>query len=93
MGSNNTNNGVAAKHPLVVATAVYAVLCVPSYFLLEGPVGTAGTVDGSVVIGGLVLGSILVVPMIKAVLRNWGVVGSQIEVNPDSDSDTGEKAY
>ena len=74
-----------------MATAVYAVVCVPAYFLLEGPVGTAGTVDGSVVVGGLVLGSILIVPMIKAVLRNWGVVGTQIEV--DRDADGGDTAY
>ncbi len=91
MGSNSTNNGVTAKHPVLVATAVYAALCVPAYFLLEGPVGTAGTVDGSVVVGGLLLGSILIVPMIRAVLRDWGVIGTDIDVDYDTGSD--ETAY
>ena len=87
MGANSTNNGVTANHPVLVATAVYAALCVPAYFLLEGPVGNAGTVDGSVVIGGLILGSILIVPLIKAVLRNFGVVGKRIDVESDASGD------
>lgn len=91
MGTNSMNDGVTANHPALVATAVYAALCVPAYFLLEGPVGSAGTVDGSVVIGGLVLGSILIVPIIKAVLRNLGVVGKQIDVESTAGSD--ETAY
>ena len=91
MGTNSMNDGVTANHPVLVATAVYAALCVPAYFLLEGPVGDAGTVDGSVVIGGLVLGAILIVPIIKAVLRDLGVVGKQIDVGPTADSD--ETAY
>ena len=91
MGANSMNNGVTANHPVLVATAVYAALCVPAYFLLEGPVGNAGTVDGSVVIGGLILGAILVVPIIKAVLRNLGIVGKQIDVESDTSGE--ETAY
>ena len=91
MGSNNMNNGVAARHPVLVATAVYALLCIPAYFLLEGPVGNAGTVDGSVVIGGLVLGAIMIVPLIRAALENYGLVGRQIDVEVDATKD--ETAY
>lgn len=91
MGSGNMKSGFAARHSLLVATAVYVVLCIPAYFLLEGPVGNAGTVDGSVVIGGLVLGTILIVPIIRAMLRNLGLVGRQIEVERDASSD--ETAY
>ena len=58
-------------HPLPAAVVLYAILCIPTYLWLEGPVGTAGTVDASVVIAGLVLGSILFVPIIKTVLTNW----------------------
>lgn len=91
MRSSTTNNSVAAEHSVLVATAVYALLCVPAYFLLEGPVGNAGTVDGSVVIGGLVLGAIMIVPLIRSVLGNYGLVGRQIDAEADATGD--ETAY
>jgi hypothetical protein len=63
-------------HILGVATVIYIIIAIPAYFLLEGRVGTAGTVDSSVVIAGLALGSIMFVPAIMAILRNqrvaWG---------------------
>jgi hypothetical protein len=58
------------EHSLAAALIVYTVLSVPVYFWLEGPVGIAGTVDASLVIAGLVLGTILFVPIIKSVLTN-----------------------
>ncbi|WP_254546747.1 hypothetical protein [Halomarina pelagica] len=62
--------------PLVVAVVAYAIVCVPAYLWLEGPVGNAGTVDGSVVIAALALGSILFVPIVKSVLeRRTGRTG------------------
>lgn len=56
------------EHALVAALIVYAILSVPVYFWLEGPVGIAGTVDASLVVAGLVLGTILFVPIIKSTL-------------------------
>lgn len=53
---------------LVVAVALYVIVCIPAYFWLEGPVGAAGTVHGSVVIAALILGSIMFVPVIKSVV-------------------------
>ena|SRR6056297_739741 len=61
---------LVTEHSLAVAIVVYAVLSVPVYIWLEGPVGIAGTVDASVTVAGLVLGSILFVPIIKAVVTN-----------------------
>ena len=58
------------EHSLAAAAIVYALLCIPAYIWLEGPVGTAGTVDASVAVAGLILGSILFVPIIKSVLTN-----------------------
>ncbi|NEU58664.1 hypothetical protein [Halorussus sp. MSC15.2] len=58
------------EHSLAAALVVYAVLSIPVYVWLEGPVGIAGTVDASLVVAGLVLGSILFVPIIKSVLTN-----------------------
>ncbi|UPV76742.1 hypothetical protein M0R89_21345 (plasmid) [Halorussus limi] len=58
------------EHSLAAALIVYAVLSIPVYIWLEGPVGIAGTVDASLVVAGLVLGSILFVPIIKSVLVN-----------------------
>lgn len=59
----------------VLGTIVYVLLCIPAYFWLEGPVGIAGTVDGSVVIVSMVTGSILLVPMIAKILRSRFGVG------------------
>ncbi|MFB6281470.1 MAG: hypothetical protein ABEH40_05585 [Haloferacaceae archaeon] len=59
----------------VLGTLVYVVLCVPAYFWLEGPVGIAGTVDGSVVIISMITGSILIVPAIAKFLRSRFGVG------------------
>lgn len=59
-----------AQHPLLVAVVIYALLCIPSYFWLQGPVETVGRVPVSVAIGGLVLGSILIVPVIVSLLKN-----------------------
>ena len=58
------------EHSLAAAIAVYAVLSVPLYVWLEGPVGTAGTVDASLAAAGLALGAILFVPIIKSVLTS-----------------------
>jgi hypothetical protein len=68
-GSDGGSKWITA-HPLPAAVVLYAIVCVPTYLWLEGPVGTAGTVDASVVVAGLVLGSILFVPIIKTALTN-----------------------
>lgn len=59
----------------MLGTIVYVLICIPAYFWLEGPVGIAGTVDGSVVIVAMVTGSILLVPMIAKILRGRFGVG------------------
>ena len=71
-------------HSLAAAVVVYAILCVPAYLWLEGPVGIAGTVDASVTVAGLALGGIMFVPIIKAVLTNR--VGAS-RVRPGAESD------
>ncbi|WP_458189021.1 hypothetical protein [Haladaptatus sp. NG-WS-4] len=72
------------NHPLGAAIVVYALLSIPFYFWLEGPVGTAGTIDGSIVVAGLVLGSIMFVPIIKAVLTNrFGA--SRVRAGPEAE--------
>jgi hypothetical protein len=58
------------QHILLTAVIIYALLCIPSYFWLQGPVGTVGHVPVSVAIGGLGLGSILIVPVIVSLLGN-----------------------
>ncbi|MFC4451265.1 hypothetical protein [Halorussus aquaticus] len=58
------------EHALTAALIVYVVLSIPVYLWLEGPVGIAGTVDASLVVAGLILGSILFVPVIKSVLTS-----------------------
>lgn len=68
--TESQSSGIAQGNPLVVATVVYAIVCVPAYLWLEGPVGGAGTVDGSVAAIGLALGSIMFVPIIKAGIEN-----------------------
>ncbi|WP_227356459.1 hypothetical protein [Haladaptatus salinisoli] len=90
MGQTNQANdsGGGSKwvtnHPMGAAIIAYAFLSIPVYFWLEGPVGTAGTVDGSIVIAGLVLGSIMFVPIIKAVLTNrFGA--SRVQAGPESE--------
>ena len=59
------------EHQLGLAIAIYVVVAVPVYFWLEGPVGIEGTVDGSVAAIGLALGTILVVPVFRALLRKY----------------------
>ena len=59
------------EHQLGLAIAIYVVVSVPVYFWLEGPVGIAGTVDGSVVAVGLALGAIMVVPIFRSLLRGY----------------------
>lgn len=54
---------------VVLAIAVYVVACVPAYLWLQGPVGAAGTVDGSVTVAALALGSLLFVPVVKSVVE------------------------
>lgn len=63
----NDSNWIT-QHPLLAAIVIYALLCIPSYFWLQGPVGTVGRVPVSVAIGGLVLGSVLIVPVIMSLL-------------------------
>lgn len=58
------------RHSLLVSVVIYALLCIPSYFWLQGPVAEVGHVPVSVAIGGLVLGSILIVPVIMSLLGN-----------------------
>jgi hypothetical protein len=76
MGYNNQahSDGNAShwvtRHPLLSAVVIYAILCIPSYFWLQGPVANVGRVPVSVAIGGLVLGSILIVPVIMSFLGN-----------------------
>jgi hypothetical protein len=72
------------EHPLAAAVVVYALASVPLYFWLEGPVGTAGTVDGSVVVAGLVLGAIMLVPIIKAGLTNR-LSASRVQTGAESE--------
>lgn len=72
------------EHSLTAAIIAYALLSVPVYFWLEGPVGIAGTVDASVVVAGLVLGSILFVPIIKSALVNR-LGASRVQTDAKSD--------
>jgi hypothetical protein len=65
----NTSSWIT-QHLLLTAVIIYALLCIPSYFWLQGPVATVGHVPVSVAIGGLVLGSVLVVPVIMSLLGN-----------------------
>jgi hypothetical protein len=65
----NGSNWIA-QHSLLAAVIIYALLCIPSYFWLQGPVATVGHVPVSVAIGGLVFGSILIVPVIMSLLEN-----------------------
>lgn len=57
------------RHIVSVAIVLYALLCVPVFLWLEGPVGIAGTVEDSVVILSLALGGILFVPALMIWLR------------------------
>lgn len=80
MSGEPTSGSSAIKEYLldeehVLGTIVYVVLCIPAYFWLEGPVGIAGTVDGSVVIVSMITGSILIVPAIAKFLRSRFGVG------------------
>ena len=68
--TESQSGGIVQEHPLVVAIVVYAIVCVPAYVWLEGPVGSAGTVDGSVAAIALALGAIMFVPIVKATLEN-----------------------
>jgi hypothetical protein len=67
--TGNTSSWIT-QHTLLAAVIIYALLCIPSYFWLQGPVGTVGHMPVSVAIGGLVLGSILIVPVIMSLLGN-----------------------
>jgi hypothetical protein len=71
-------------HPLAAAVIVYALVSIPVYLWLEGSVGTAGTVDASIAVAGLALGSILFVPIIKAVLANR-VAASRVVTGTDTE--------
>ena len=51
-----------SDRPLAAALVVYGLASIPAYLLVIGQVGTAGTVDASPVIGGLLMGSLLFVP-------------------------------
>lgn len=70
--AHNRDNGSnwITRHSLAAAIIVYALLSIPTYFWLQGPVGTVGRVPVSVAIGGLVLGTILLVPPLKSFLEN-----------------------
>jgi hypothetical protein len=66
-----TPESITAKlsnRPAAAGTITYAVLCVPAYLFLVSSSflgadhGMAGTMDGSVVIGALILGSLMFVP-------------------------------
>jgi membrane associated rhomboid family serine protease len=73
MGASPALQDRISDHPLKIALVVYAVICIPVYLWLHGPVGTAGTVDNSVAIGGLLMGSLLFVPIIRSKLvRTYG---------------------
>lgn len=62
--------------PIKVAIITYAIICVPAYFWLEGPVDAAGTVGPGVVVIALLSGSLLFVPVINAGLkRQFGRTG------------------
>lgn len=56
------------NHSLTASALVYLLICVPVYLWLEGPVGGAGTIDGSIVLFGLATGTLLFVPIIKAMV-------------------------
>ncbi|MFB6124014.1 MAG: hypothetical protein ABEJ78_11225 [Haloferacaceae archaeon] len=52
---------------------MYAAICIPVYPWLQGPVGNAGTIDVSVALGGLLMGALLFVPIIRSKLvRTYG---------------------
>ncbi|SHG41078.1 hypothetical protein [Halobaculum gomorrense] len=69
MGTGDTRDKISRRYPTSVAVVVYAALCIPLYFWLEGPVGEAGTVDGSVAAIGLIIASIMFVPVVRAGIR------------------------
>lgn len=70
--AHDDGNGLnwIAEHSLAAAIVVYALLSIPAYFWLQGPVADAGHVPVSVAIGGLMLGTILLVPPIKLFLED-----------------------
>lgn len=57
-----------SDRPVAGAIVVYALVCVPAYLFLISPSflgadhSRAGTMDGSVVIGALILGTLMFVP-------------------------------
>lgn len=59
---------VLSDRPTTSAVLVYTAVCIPLYFvfmadnLLGIPHATAGTTDPSVVLGGLIMGSLMFVP-------------------------------
>lgn len=55
-----------SNHPLAASTLVYALLCIPVFVWLDGPVGSAGTVDTYTTIIALALGGILLVPVVQS---------------------------
>ena len=60
--------GRLSDRPLAAAIVVYALVCVPAYLVLVSPSflgadhAMAGTMDGSVVLGALIMGSLMFVP-------------------------------
>jgi hypothetical protein len=60
--------GALSERPTLSAVLVYAAVCVPAYFvftadnLLGIPHASAGTTGISVVVGGLLMGSLMFVP-------------------------------
>jgi hypothetical protein len=61
---------VASSYSLALSVLAYAIVCVPVYFWLEGPVGQVGSIEGSVAAIGLAIGAILFVPIVKASIEN-----------------------
>lgn len=70
-GTGSPIREFVTEHQLGLAILTYAIVSVPVYFWLEGPVGIEGTVDGSVAAIGLALGAIMVVPIFRSLLRGF----------------------
>lgn len=68
---------------LPMATVLYVLACIPTYFWLEGDMGNTGSIEGSVVIIAMITGSILLVPLIAQTLRHRFGIGVPQRIEKD----------
>lgn len=64
-------SALISRYQLPASVVIYGLVAVVAYGWLEGEVGVAGTVDGSVAAIALVLGSILFVPIIRGLIQQY----------------------